>query len=145
MDEKVKYNESKWATQEGPQGRKRSVYVYQQRTLNMPFLEVFDSPVCDESRPIRRASNTPLQALALLNGPLVNSEVGPFADRVAAEADDSIDSQVNRAFEIALCRPPDRDERLRFSQYLIDADEPNGNLRSLCRILLNCNEFLFLD
>ena len=41
--ETVKYSENKWDTQVGHEGRKRSIYIYQQRTLNMPFMQAFDS------------------------------------------------------------------------------------------------------
>ena len=37
LEERVKYSESKWNTQTGPESRKRSLYIYQQRTLTMPL------------------------------------------------------------------------------------------------------------
>ena len=77
----VRYNESKWDTQFGPEGRKRSIYIYQQRTLTMPFIQTFDALVCDESKPLRHASVTPLQALAMYNGEFVNEEARYFAAR----------------------------------------------------------------
>ena len=33
IEDRVKYDNSKWATQFGPEGRRRSIYIYQQRTL----------------------------------------------------------------------------------------------------------------
>ncbi|NBP73204.1 MAG: DUF1553 domain-containing protein, partial [Alphaproteobacteria bacterium] len=42
IEERVKYSNSKWATTHGPEARKRSLYIYQQRTLTMPFLQAFD-------------------------------------------------------------------------------------------------------
>lgn len=143
--EQVKYNESKWATQYDAEGRKRSIYIYQQRTLNMPLLQVFDAPVCDESRPQRQSSTTPLQALALLNGNLVNSEIGPFTERVKNEGGGSPEDRVRRAFELALCRPPDEQELASMVDYTLTFGDTDEGLRSLCRILFNSNEFTYLD
>ena len=49
----------------GPEARKRSLYIYQQRTLTMPFLQAFDGLVCEDSMPRRALSVTPLQALEM--------------------------------------------------------------------------------
>jgi hypothetical protein len=38
-----------WETTTGPEGRKRSVYVFQRRSLNLPLLETFDAPVFNSS------------------------------------------------------------------------------------------------
>jgi hypothetical protein len=143
--EQVKYNESKWATQYDAVGRKRSIYIYQQRTLNMPFLQLFDAPVCDESRPQRQTSTTPLQALALLNGNLVNTEIGPFTERVKNEGGDAPKDRVRRAFELALCRPPDEQELAHMVGHILTFDDADEGLRSVCRILFNSNEFTYLD
>ncbi len=35
IEERVKYTNTKWDTQHGPDGRKRSIYIYQQRTLSL--------------------------------------------------------------------------------------------------------------
>ncbi len=144
LEERVKYNESKWNTQTGPESRKRSIYIYQQRTLTMPLLQVFDALVCDESRPRRSHSVTPLQALAMYNGRLVNQEVEFFADRVRnlLPAESNSMAQATRAVEIAFGRTPSSDELEELAD-VIDADE--DGLRSLCRVLLNSNEFVYVD
>ena len=92
--ETVKYSENKWDTQLDQAGRKRSIYIYQQRTLNMPFMQAFDSTVCDESRPRRRTSVTPLQALSLFNGDFVNEEADALARRIRREAGEGKGEQV---------------------------------------------------
>ena len=143
--ERVKYSQSKWDTQTGPEGRKRSIYIYQQRTLTMPLMQVFDSLVCDESRPRRRSSVTPLQALAMYNGEFVNEEAKHFAARVRTEAGEQLDSQVDRAFLLAFSRRPTSDEVARMGE-LVRQSEPAGQgLLALCRVLLNANEFMYVD
>jgi len=170
IGERVKYSRSKWDTQYGPESRKRSVYIYQQRTLTMPFMQVLDSLVCDESRPRRRSSVTPLQALAMYNGDLVNEESRYLADRIRNEVGDDVEAQVKRGFLLALSRPPTADESRQLQQLVADSEsanadpansEPGDNepgdsepgdskpgqrgLIALCRILYNANEFVYVD
>ena len=144
IEQRVKYSQSKWDTQYGPEGRKRSIYVYQQRTLTMPFMQAFDALVCDESRPRRRHSVTPLQALAMYNGRLVNEEVQYFADRIQDSVGANADTaeQFELAFQIALGRVPADDEIHTMSKLM---DGNDSGLESVCRVLLNSNEFVFID
>lgn len=143
--QRVKYTQSKWDTQSGPEGRKRSVYIYQQRTLMMPFMQTFDSLVCDESRPLRRSSVTPLQALAMYNGDFANEQARYFADRVCREAAAATDQRIDLAFQLALSRHATAEEVHRFTQFLQAEDAGIQPLLGLCRILLNCNEFAYVD
>jgi hypothetical protein len=145
IEQRVKYDNSKWATQYDAEGRKRSIYIYQQRTLNMPLMQTFDAPVCDESRPRRRASTTPLQALAMYNGVLVTTEVPHFADRVIKMADKSPESRLQVAFKLALCREASGEEVSQLKQYYLAFEDPREAMISICRILYNSNEFLYLD
>ena len=156
IEEQVKYSRSKWDTEYGPPGRKRSLYIYQQRTLNMPFMNAFDALVCDESRPQRRASVTPLQSLAMYNGDLVNREIEFFAERVRKAAGEDVEAQVATAFEIALARPPDAQEAAVLADLVRGGEGSSSSasggesaagtgLVALCRVLLNTNEFIYVD
>ena len=142
---RVKYDTTKWDTQFGPEGRKRSIYIYQQRTLNMPLLQTFDAPVCDESRPKRRISVTPLQALAMYNGNLVATELPFFVQRVVDHAGTDITRQIQYAFQIAFSRQPTDEELSRLKEFYAASPTPSEALTSLCRILYNSNEFLYVD
>ena len=143
--ERVKYSNSKWDTQHGPEGRKRSIYIYQQRTLMMPLLQTFDAIVCDESRPRRAGSVTPLQALAMYNGEFVNEEAGHFAERLVREAGPELGDQVQHAFELALARPATDDEQQKLVAYVESREDREAGLRGLCRILYNTSEFIYID
>ncbi len=145
IEDRVKYDNSKWATQYGAEGRRRSIYIYQQRTLNMPLLQTFDAPVCDESRPRRRASTTALQALAMYNGPLVTMEVEHFADRVIAAAKEEADDRIAHAVRLALCRNATDLELQELSEYYRTFSDPHEAMISICRVLYNTSEFLYLD
>ena len=141
LAEEVKYDNSKWAAQNGPEGRKRSIYIYQQRTLSMPFMQTFDSVVCDVTRDRRQPSITPLQALTMYNGRFASEEARHFAARVRKEAGDSVKDQITLAFRIALGREPASDEMERM-QPIAAANE---GLEGLCRVLLNTNEFIHAE
>ena len=143
--ESVKYGESKWDTQYGPEGRKRSIYIYQQRTLTMPLMQTFDALVCDESRPRRRASVTPLQALAMYNGEFLNEEAQFFAQRVKQQAAEDTRSRIRQAFELALCRPPTAAESQQLQRVIESGKSPDEGLVGLCRVLYNTNEFVYVD
>ncbi len=149
--ERVKYTNSKWDTQFGPQGRKRSIYIYQQRTLTMPLMQAFDSLVCDESRPRRRNSITPLQALAMYNGEFVNDEAEHFAKRVQQHGGDDKHKLIEYAFKLAFARTPTEEETKRLATFLRDGSadgqttSETRELVGLCRILYNSNEFIYID
>jgi hypothetical protein len=143
--EALKFNNSKWNAQHGPEGRRRSIYIYQQRTLTMPLMQSFDALVCDESRPSRDASITPLQALALLNGDFTNEEAKHFAIRVTQSGNGELTDQIKLAFEIALGRLPTNPELERMFSMCTSSEAESNRLVSLCRVLLNANEFIYVD
>ena len=143
--EVVNYDQSKWDTQYDHEGRKRSIYIYQQRTLTMPLMQTFDALVCEESRPRRRTSVTPLQALAMYNGTFVNEEARYFAARVRQLAGHDVSQQVRHAFELALGRSPSSAESDRLQQLFRSASSLEEGLLGVCRILYNTNEFVYID
>ena len=118
--------------------RRRSVYIFQRRSLPLPLMASFDAPVFNESCERRSVTTTPLQALSMMNGRLVNEEATHLADRVEREAGRRRPDQVARLFEIVLNRPPDAAEQQRFLQF-------QGSLEAICRVMLNSNELLFMD
>jgi hypothetical protein len=87
----------------------------------------------------RSESLSPLQALALLNNGFMLTQARHFAARVTAEAPD-LTAQVARAHTLALGRVPSAEETAR----LADFARAHG-LPALCRLLVNLNEFLFID
>lgn len=141
IEERVKYSKSKWATDTGPESRKRSIYIYQQRTLTMPFMQNFDSLVCEDTVPSRQKSVTPLQSLAMYNGRLVNEEAAHFAKRLIKEAPSEAASRLQLAFQLALSRPPSTEEKTTLETF---ASSEEG-LNRLARILFNTSEFIYVD
>jgi hypothetical protein len=134
-----------WETDAGPAARKRSIYIFQRRSLNFPLLETFDASVPTASCARRIDSITALQALSMYNGEFVNEESRHFAERVSEEAANDPKTQIDRAFELAYSRKPTEPERrqaLKFLDSLAGEDNP---LAGLCRVLFNSSEFVYID
>jgi hypothetical protein len=117
---------------------RRSIYTFQRRSLPQPMMLAFDAPVFSESCERRSVTTTALQALAMMNGDLANEESAHLADAIAARTGSDRRAAIAQAFEMVLNRPARADELKRFTDF-------SGNLASLCRVLLNSNEFLYVD
>ena len=133
-----------WETMPGPRGRKRSVYIFQRRSLSMPLMETFDAPVPNASCARRETSVSVLQALTMYDGEFVNEEARHFAERVEREGGAGPDSRVRHAFRIALGREP-RPEETAQARRLLEESPSGEGLTALCRVLLNSNEFVYVD
>lgn len=127
-----------WNRQDEAQTMRRSVYVYRKRGLPFPFFEVFDLPDQNITCGRRNVSTVPTQALTLLNNEFVLRQAELFAGRVA-EAAKNREEQIALAYEIALGRLPDANERAAASEYL-----ESGSLAGLAHVLMNTSEFLYL-
>ncbi len=119
--------------------QRRSVYRMNVNTGGDPMLESLDCPVPAVKTPKRPSTTTALQALSLMNNPLPVRLSKAFAARVASEGQ-SIDTQIERAFALALGRAPDDHERESGRGLIQDR-----NLEALCWGLFNASEFLQLE
>jgi len=124
---------------DGPAARRRSVYRFIFRTLPDPFYEALDCPDASQFTPVRAASVTALQALALLNDKFTVRYAEHFAERLKAETTD-LRAQISLAYELALGRPASEAEISRLTEYAA-----KHGLANACRVLFNCNEFLFVE
>jgi hypothetical protein len=128
-----------WESNESDEDlRRRSLYTFQRRSMPLPMMAAFDAPVFSESCDRRSATTTPLQALSLMNGNLIHEESQHLAALIAKEAGDTKAAQIRAAFQRILHRPPTAEETDRFASF-------PGALDALCRVLLNSNEFLFVE
>lgn len=122
----------------GPETYRRSVYRSSARAIRDELLETFDCPESAQREPRRATTTTALQALSLLNGEFLVEQSRMFADRVRREAGSRLEAQVDCAFRLAFGRDPQAKERPAAKRLL----EKRG-LATLCRGLLNANEFLY--
>jgi len=136
-----------WKVSPDPAERnRRSVYVFVKRNLRYPLFSLFDSPDRSETCSRRFVTTTAPQALTLLNDALVLGHAKSFADRVVADAGTDPDRVIDRAFAIALSRPPTAEERAAMGAFLEAQKGPFADAATdLCHALLNLNEFLYID
>jgi len=90
---------------------RRSIYTFWKRTMPPPTMATFDAPtreMCTLSRP---RTNTPLQALALMNDVTYVEACRALAGRVIQQSGDDAAARIDQAFRLLLTRPPHPEER----------------------------------
>jgi hypothetical protein len=90
---------------------RRGLYTTWQRTYLHPSLLNFDAPTREECTVNRSTSNTPLQALDLLNDPIYVESARAFAQNAMANGGKTFRTRLDWIFDRALNRPPTADER----------------------------------
>ncbi len=90
---------------------RRGMYTYWQRSFLHPSLLAFDAPSREECTANRPRSNTPLQALVLLNDPIFVEGARAFAEKAIHEGGNDDESRLVFAYRRALSRLPRSEER----------------------------------
>ena len=106
---------NKYEPDTGEQTRRRSVYTFWKRSLPPPQMTIFDAPTRESCIARRERTNTPLQALLLMNEPEFFAAARHMAQEVAANDADSDTQKLHALYETITCyEPTDRDlERLK--------------------------------
>jgi hypothetical protein len=115
-----------------PENFRRSIYRYIFRTLPDPFMDSLDCADASQLTPARNLSVTALQAMAMMNDRFIVRQSEHLAARVEGRVED--------LYRRALQRAPAVEEARRLSGYAA-----RHGMANACRLLLNCNEFMFLD
>ncbi len=100
----------KYVADEGEGLYRRSMYTFWKRTSPPPAMSAFDAPDRETCVVRRGRTNTPLQALVLLNDPTYVEAARKFAERVMMHAS-SDEERLAFAFKLALCRTPRPEEQ----------------------------------
>ena len=158
-------NSVKWEESSGPDRYRRGLYIHFQRTTPYPQLMNFDAPNANLSCTRRERTDTPLQALNLMNDPVFFEAAQGLAFRIVRESSPAFRDRLSYAYEVTLGRQPSVREAERMGQYL---DETLSTLRQnpqtvsalfgshiegapqtetaawveLSRVLLNLDEFI---
>ncbi|HEX7861720.1 MAG TPA: DUF1549 and DUF1553 domain-containing protein [Verrucomicrobiae bacterium] len=119
---------------------RRSIYRFVFRTLPDPMMEALDCPDGSQLTPTRNSSVTVLQALAMWNNRFLIRQSEHFAERLAKEVPNDIPGQVELACKLMFQRTPSAEEK-----YELLAFVGKNGLPNLCRVLLNSNEFMFVQ
>ncbi len=89
---------------------RRSLYTFIKRTSPPPYMTTFDAPSRSVCTVQRERTNTPLQALILLNDPQFVEASRILAERIQEEAGGKLDNMLTHAFRLATGRTPGQNE-----------------------------------
>jgi hypothetical protein len=155
-----------WKANTGPDRYRRGLYTYFWRSAPHPGLTVFDAPESNTTCTRRNRSNTPLQALTLLNDQAYLEFAQGLAARILNEKQSTDEERLAYAFRLCLARQPSSREQETLNRLLsqqldslrknpdearalvpaefpTDADVPRfAAWTMVARALLNLDEFI---
>src|SRR5205807_1297403 len=139
-----------WGDSPPEDRNRRSVYIHIKRSLAVPLLAAFDAPDTDASCPVRFTTTQPTQALGMLNSDFLNEQASVFADELRRHAGNDAAAQVRLALRRALQREPLAGEIQRGMNFIEKMRQEHRfsheeALHSFCLLILNLNEFVYLD
>jgi hypothetical protein len=141
-----------WQESPPDEQNRRTIYTFIKRALIPPLLATFDYTATTFPVGERSVTTVAPQALMLLNDDFVQQVADRFAARLLREAGTDENKQVQRAFLLAVQRPPTRRETraaltlLREQRRMAGGSNPDRMaLRSLCVAMFNLNEFVYVD
>jgi cytochrome c553 len=132
--------------------KRRSIYFTVKRSKLIPMMTIFDAPEALGSMAERPTTTIAPQALYLLNNPQVRGYALSFAKRIAPNDKVTLEDAIKSAYQIALCRPPQKDELAdsvafvpRQLRTYAAADRRQQALADFCQVLMCLNEFVYVD
>jgi hypothetical protein len=139
------YSKDKWTPSEGEDRYRRSLYTFVRRTAPYPMLTTFDAPSREFCTVRRVRTNTPLQALTLLNDPAFVAAAKALADRTLREAGPEPEARAVHIFRLATARRPSAAElapllRFYLSQAERHAGDDAGAWTMVASVVLNLDE-----
>lgn len=143
------FGSNSWKTSEGADRYRRGLYTFILRTSPFAQAITFDAPPPVDVCTRRDRSNTPLQALTLLNDPVFGEMAAAFAERVRREGGASDDNRLRFAWKVCFGRSGSEAEIARLQKHLKDQQNPKQNesavWTNLASLLLNLHEFITRD
>ena len=104
------YSGDRWATAAGEDRYRRGLYTFWKRTAPYPSFMSFDAPSREFCVVRRPRTNTPLQALALLNDPVYIEAAQALARRIVESSSSDPQARLARGFRLCLARAPEPTE-----------------------------------
>jgi hypothetical protein len=124
---------------------RRAVYLFAKRNMRLPLFDAFDAPDTHETCCRRDQTTTAPQALSLLNDWWMLERAKVMAARVREIAGDEPVAQVETAWRLAFGRIPSDAARQTAVAFVAQSPTDKAALRDYCHVLLNANEFLYVD
>jgi hypothetical protein len=106
----------KYVQSSGPENYRRGLYTYWRRSMPYPSLIAFDAPTRETCTIRRPRTNTPLQALVLMNDPVYVETARAFAERILRDGGPSVETRLLFAVRTCLGRTPSKQEVLTLEQ-----------------------------
>ncbi len=158
----------KWDESSGADRYRRGLYIHFQRTVPYPQLMNFDAPAASLACTRRERTDTPLQALNLMNDPVFYEAAQALAFRIMRESAGAFRERLGYAYAVTLGREPTAREAERMGKYFDDSSRdltahpqavaalfpnqiegvPQAEAAAwveLSRVLLNLDEFITKD
>ncbi len=139
-----------WGNSSYEEQARRAVYIHVKRSLVTPILSSFDFPETDAPCEERFVTTQPAQALGMINGHFANQQASELAKRVRETGATSQEDKIREAIQFAMAREAnDQDVKIGIS-LMSDLQKDHGldDQRAFdlyCLMLINLNEFFFLD
>jgi cytochrome c553 len=138
-----------------PNHKRRSIYFFVKRSQLVPMMTLFDAPDSLQGQEQRASTIIAPQALMLMNNANIRGYAKSLAARIGPKDGSALEDAVRAGYLIALARPP-RDDELREStqfvreqmasyQAAIKADAQQLGLADFCQVLMELNEFIYID
>lgn len=128
-----------YITPDKPELLRRSIYRFVVRTTPHQFMSTLDCPDPANLTPARAQTTTALQALTLSNNEFMLQQAANLVTRIENETD-SRTAAIRRAFLLCFQREPKAEEQSAATHLVAEQ-----GLFALCRMLINANEFVYLD
>ncbi|QDU04378.1 Planctomycete cytochrome C [Gimesia chilikensis] len=150
------FGSNTWDVSMGNDRYRRGLYTLILRTSPYAQSVIFDAPNPSQTCTRRDRSNTPLQALTLLNDPVFYEAAQHLGRRVTRESSGDLDQQMNYAFRLCLAREPLEMERERLKELYrkqiaqqpadrTPAEKQDVAWTLVASVLLNLHEFITRD
>jgi hypothetical protein len=148
---------SGWDKSSPKEESRRSVYIYMKRTLRVPLMEAFDQAGSEFAASVRPTTTIAPQALMLLNSTFIDEQSAAFAKRLEREGGSDTAAQIQQAYRLAIGRAPREDELATLRQFHErqltawtedkETEKSAGRkaLVAVCKLILNLNEFAYVD
>lgn len=141
---------SGWGKSTPEEMARRSVYIHIKRSLTVPLLASFDAADTDFTCPVRFATTQPTQALSMVNSAFTNEQASLLADYLKKQRPGHVKAQVMLGLSRVLQREPKVKEIERGLKMIQSFQRDHGAsetqaLKYFCIVLLNLNEFIYLD
>jgi Protein of unknown function (DUF1553)/Protein of unknown function (DUF1549)/Planctomycete cytochrome C len=136
-----------WKQSDEKEASRRSVYIFAKRLVPLPMLDVLGAPDSSASAASRTVATTSVQALLLLNGEFSTQQARFLADRLQREAGPDAEARIRLAYALVFCRAPGAEEMRDLVIFLQQHPRAGTDeaLVRLCLVLLNTNEFAYLN